>query len=77
MSKLPDLMSSNQTDSTTVRSLHSMFSDCCSMAWMACAQSLKVATSRTRKSSPLMPFAWPAAAIRALASLMAAAGSVW
>ena len=36
MSKLPELVSSNQTDSTTVRRLHSMFSACCNIAWIAC-----------------------------------------
>ena len=48
-----------------------------SIAWMACDQSLKLATSRTRKSRPLIPFAWPAAAISARASLIAAVGIGW
>ena len=52
-SKLPVATSSNHTDSTTVRRLHSTLSVCCSIAWMACDHSLKLATSRTRKSSAL------------------------
>ena len=48
-----------------------------SIAWIACDQSLKIASSRTMKSKPLIPPDWPAAAISARASLIAAAGSAW
>jgi hypothetical protein len=41
---------SNQTDPTTVRRLHTPRPSC-SIAWIACAQSFKLGTSRMRKSS--------------------------
>jgi hypothetical protein len=47
-SNLPVLTSSNHTDSTAVRMVDSTLSVCCSIAWMACDHSLKLATSRTR-----------------------------
>src|ERR1700720_4593446 len=54
-SKWPFWVSSNHTDSTTVRRLHCTFSDSCSIAWIACAHNLKLGTSRTRKSDPWIP----------------------
>src|SRR5579871_2521013 len=71
MSKWPFAASSNNTDSITVRRLHSTSMFCCSIAWIACAHSLNEAMSRTMKSRPLMPLPNPAAAMSALASLTA------
>ena len=41
-SKCPLAVSSNHTDSTTVRRLHWTLSPSCSIAWIACAHSLKL-----------------------------------
>ena len=54
-SKLPAFASSNHTDVCTTRRFDSMLRCSFSMAWMATDHSLKLAMSRTTKSSPLRP----------------------
>ena len=71
-SKLPAAASSNHWETCTVFRFVSMFSVSLSMAWMATAQSLNVATSRTRKTRFLRPRAWPASAMSRFASWTAA-----